>query len=210
VSWPEPVHDRRHPPFAPGHELSIKHGAWSPRKYGPLTEQLVTGMLELAKGEPHRLGYLAAPEHAATLWAWARTEARVQLVYEWLHDQGGEVDDEGDVTAASTLLTRLERQAESLRARLGLDPRSAADLAKARAGAVLVGFDLQAAVAAGREVLDAHARETGEAGPSDAPSGGDADATRALPPEATTGDTAASKRTGERPVNSTTTEGEGT
>src|SRR3954454_15000192 len=78
------------PPFEPGNEASVRHGAYSPRKIEPLAEVLVVGLLALAHDTTRRLGYLAEPQYRVSLWAWARTEARVQLVAEWLLERGSE------------------------------------------------------------------------------------------------------------------------
>ena len=56
-------------------------------------------------------------------------------------------------------LRAAESRAEKARAALGLDPSSHARLVKERAEASLAGFDLDAAIRAGREVLDAQGRE---------------------------------------------------
>ena len=115
--------------FQPGHELSTIHGGYSPRKYDPLARELVVDLVALAAAIPE-LGYLAEPQYRLALWAWARTEARVQLVHEWLIDQGGDLDDDGEVRAAANLLNQLETSAERKRARLGLDPLSRAQLGR--------------------------------------------------------------------------------
>lgn len=118
-------------PFAPGHELSTTHGAYSPRRVDPLAQDLVDGVLALAAAEGSTVAYLADVTYRQALWAWARTEARVQLVAEWLLDRGGqEVDAEGEVLGAAKLLNRLEANALAQRQRLGLDPLSRARLGK--------------------------------------------------------------------------------
>ena len=66
------------------------------------------------------------------VFAWARVEARVQLLTEWLADKGGDIDEEDEtVRPAAELLTRLEKSAESMRSRLGRDvAASQVDLAR--------------------------------------------------------------------------------
>lgn len=106
----------------PGNTIALKHGAWSPRKVEPLAAELVEQVALNAS-------WLRDYDRPA-VWAWARTEARVQLLSEWLADRGGDLDDEGAVRPAAALLDRLEARAESLRARLGFDPLSRARLGR--------------------------------------------------------------------------------
>ena len=117
----QPTHAPRHPDFTPGNTVALRHGAWSPRTVEPLAAELVeaiAGTVDWWK-----------PADMPSVWAWARTEARCQLLTEYLAVHGGDLDDDGSVRAAADLLTRLEARAESLRSKLGLDP-----LARARLG----------------------------------------------------------------------------
>jgi hypothetical protein len=116
-------------PFSPGHELSLKHGAWSPRKVEPLASENVDGVLALAE-EHQELAYLAQPQYAHALWSWGQAEARVQLLTEYLLDVGGDLDAEGNVRPASELLLRCQKRADAMRQRLGLDPLSRARLGR--------------------------------------------------------------------------------
>lgn len=109
-------------PYEPGNTAALKHGAWSPA----VVEPKATEILEAVR--PTVTWWTPADEPAVQ--AWARTEARVQLIHEWLVERGSELDAEGEVLGAANMLTRLEKQAEGLRARLGLDPLSRAKLGK--------------------------------------------------------------------------------
>lgn len=109
------------PPFEKGNEVAVRHGVYSPRRVDPLARDLV----ELVARDVDWWHDCDRP----AVWAWARTEARVQLLVEWLAERG-DLDDTGAVRPASELLTRLEARAESLRARLGLDPLSRARLGR--------------------------------------------------------------------------------
>ena len=127
VVWP------REKPFEPGNELSMTHGAYSPRRTEPLATELVDHVLDLADADAG-MGYLRAPVHRMALWAWARAEAQVQLLTEYLADQAGEsgvgdLDDDG-IRGAYLLLHRAETRATTGRTRLGLDPLSRARLGK--------------------------------------------------------------------------------
>jgi hypothetical protein len=131
VSWPEPVHDRRHPPAEEGNELALKHGAYSPRRVEPLAAELVDRVRAMVAADEVRLGYLLEPQFSAALWAWARCEARVQLLEEYLLDESVDgLDLDGEVVPAAMHLERLERRALKLRERLGLDPLSRARLGR--------------------------------------------------------------------------------
>lgn len=124
------------PPFTPGHELSTVHGAYSPRKVDPLARELV----DLVLADPGCV-HAQAGHYRPALWAWARAEAQVQLLTEYLTKRGeatgdgiGDLDDER-VRSAYLLLHRAEARATTQRTRLGLDPLSAARLGRDRAAA---------------------------------------------------------------------------
>lgn len=126
------------PPFEPGHELSTRHGAYSPRKVDPIATELVEMMLA-DDGAAH----LRRPSYRPALWAWARAEAQVQLVDEYLAKAGedagngvGDLDREA-TRAAYLLLHRAETRANTLRTRLGLDPLSRARLGRDTAAGAL-------------------------------------------------------------------------
>lgn len=125
------------PPFSPGHELSLRHGAYSPRHVEPLAAELV----ELVLADPE-CAHAHAGRWRPALWAWARAEAQVQLLSEYLAKAAEETGDGvGDldkdrVRSAYLLLHRAEARADRSRARLGLDPLSAARLGRDRAAGV--------------------------------------------------------------------------
>jgi len=120
----EPAFDGQRPPFKPGHEVSTRHGAYSPRKVDPLATELVDALLT-----DDGAAYLRAPAFRPALWAWSRAEAQTQLLTEYLGDTIGDLGDE-KVRAAYLLLHRAETRAQTGRARLGLDPLSRARLGK--------------------------------------------------------------------------------
>jgi hypothetical protein len=97
-------------PFQHGNEIGLRHGAWSDRHMDPWATELVEGLLA-----DDDVAYLRAPRWAAAVWAWARTEARVALVTEYLTDlvgagRLGDLDDP-KVSAAYRLLDRFEAAA---------------------------------------------------------------------------------------------------
>lgn len=126
-----PAFEGQRLPFQPGHTLSLQHGAYSPRKVDPLARDLVDQVL----AEPDAR-HLSAVVYRPALWAWARAEAQVQLLTEYLAKAGeasgdgvGDLDSER-IRAGYLLLHRAEARAMSGRARLGLDPLSRARLGK--------------------------------------------------------------------------------
>lgn len=108
-------------PFQPGHTVSLRHGAYSPRRVDPLAAEYA------ALIEPE--SYLADPSYAPAVWAWARAEARCTLLAEYLADRDL-LDAKGRPLPAMELVIRMERLAAEARARLGLDPLARARLGK--------------------------------------------------------------------------------
>jgi hypothetical protein len=133
------------PPFEPGNEMALRHGALSERKVDPIAAQLAA---ELVRDRPDLQRF---PEAVA---AWSRAEARCLLLESWFADHGL-LDDEGKATASERLLASSERLAMQLRERLGLDPKSEAELAQSQADAARSVVDLDALRARGREALRA-------------------------------------------------------
>lgn len=112
-------------PFAPGHELSLQHGAYSPRRVEPLAEQMRTELVTLAP-------WLAVAAFAPTVRALALAEARCRLLQAFV-DERGLIDEEGvlRVAPAQAMLDREERKASKLREQLGLTPVAWASLRRA-------------------------------------------------------------------------------
>lgn len=113
--------------FAPGHTLSTRHGAHSPRMVDPIAAELVEEAVATCD-------YLREPHYQAEVLAWARAEARVILVTRFL-DERGPLDPEGKPWPATELLVRLERLAAERRHALGLTPMARARLGRDVAGA---------------------------------------------------------------------------
>jgi hypothetical protein len=105
--------------------------------------------------------WLTRPAFRHSVWAWAKAEARAQLVDDWLDEQStdempGDLS-EGDPRAATAWSARLNNQAESLRARLGTDPNAMARLLASFAVGVPGGDDVLAALRAeGARLVAAH------------------------------------------------------
>jgi hypothetical protein len=162
-----PAFPSQRPPFQKGNQLAATyHGAYSPRRVDPLAAELVAVVLD----DP-QAAHAHASHHRPALWAWARAEAQVQLLTEYLAvkaesagDGIGDLDDDR-VKAAYLLLHRAEARALSGRARLGLDPLSQARLGRDRAAASVDMASLMAQLAkleaAGVSVLDHDGNDDG-------------------------------------------------
>lgn len=120
------------PAFEPGNQVSVgnigprTHGAYSARVVDPLVAQLVSDVLALDS-----VAWLRESAYRPAVEAWARAEAKVQTISVYLERQEEDgLLDVPKVEAALNLLARFEKQAESARTRLGLDPLSRARLGK--------------------------------------------------------------------------------
>jgi len=135
--------------LAKGHTLSRTHGAWSASKVDPVAEQLVELAVESAP-------WLADGLYGPAVLAWARAEARCQVLADWL-DEHGLLDDEGRPRPAAEAATRLEKLALTHRQRLGLDPTARAGLEATLTSAKAGQLALAEALRRGGEVLSARA-----------------------------------------------------
>jgi hypothetical protein len=133
-------------PFQPGNTVSLRHGARSPRVYGPIAAALVEAVLA-------ERGDLAA--YIDAVQAWADAEARAALLREHLEKVG--MLDDGGQPHESLLkwLVAFEKRAEAGRSKLGLDPRSHAELLKSRVEAQRSAVDLDGLRARGAEIIEA-------------------------------------------------------
>ena len=98
--------------------------------------------------------YLASEHFAPAVRAWARAEAAVELVGEWLSEYGL-LDLDGKPWPAVETMLKFERRASEERSRLGLDPTSRAKLERDAADAARGRFDLEGLVTEGRKALAA-------------------------------------------------------
>lgn len=114
------------PPFEPGNTVALKHGAYSPRRVDPLATEILDAVLPTVTWWQ--------PADMPAVWAWAQTEARIQLIREWLAEQGGDLHDTpeelGAVRSAAAFVVKLETMAARARADLGLTPSARARLGR--------------------------------------------------------------------------------
>jgi hypothetical protein len=61
-----PAFEGQRPPFGPGHELSVSHGARSERRLGPLTDMFVAGLL----ADEATPDYVREPSYRWAVQAW--------------------------------------------------------------------------------------------------------------------------------------------
>lgn len=122
-AFPGQEFEGQRPPFEKNNTLSLKHGAHSERTLAPIAAAWVKTALE-------QCAYLRDPSYEPALLAWARFEAKVDLLHNWIDEQGihGLIDIYGQATPAAKLLPVYEGRAASLRAPLGMDPLSRARL----------------------------------------------------------------------------------
>jgi hypothetical protein len=129
------------PPFREGNRLAERHGGYG--EVDPVAQQLAADLLA------DRPDLERFPE---AVRAWARAETRCLLLEQWFLSHGL-IGADGKATASERLLASSERLAMQLRERLGLDPKSEADLANAQADAARNVVDLDALRARGRAAL---------------------------------------------------------
>ena len=136
------------PPFAPGNETAVVHGARSERHVGPLAAQIAAGLLADPDTPPH----LHEPLFTSAIQAWSRAEAVCRLLWAWIEgkdivtalaDLATTTEDEESsngkthrksvtrhMPSVLDMLRKYEAQAANLRGRLGLDPASAAKVGR--------------------------------------------------------------------------------
>jgi hypothetical protein len=138
------------PPFAPGNQLGVRHGAFSEARVLPLAGRILAAMLADEDCPP----YLHQSKFTRALQAWSRAEAQAEVIQSYLDSmtvdealsevtEGTEGEDRlsapGSVKrtlhqrkrlSALDALHRAESRAQSLRRELGLSPSSYAALAR--------------------------------------------------------------------------------
>ena len=154
------------PPFEPGNDAAVKHGARSPALVEPRARELAPQILD---ANPH----LDPMRDGAAVFRYSVALARIERVYAWLAEREDAVFDDTESGTTHGVYERLERwekQADAAEERLALAP-----LTRARLGLdQLRGAQAIEEVEATREArarLDARAGQL-DAGPA-ADDGGD-------------------------------------
>ncbi len=148
AEW-SPEFPSQRPPFPAGNQTAASHGAFSPRRVGPVAERIREDLLA-SEDCP---GWLHEERFAAGLEAWSQAEAMAQLIREWIDGQDldealSEITtaDEDETRPAPGGVRRTLRQrrrapalealakwmtrAQSLRNDLGLTPKAYASMAR--------------------------------------------------------------------------------
>lgn len=117
---PTPARGYSWEPFGPENTAALQHGAYSPRTWRPLADQITGELPEIAP-------WCTRPTYGPAVAAWARTEAQLVLVMNYLNEHGP-LDKDGVPRPATALLSKLEAHARELRNDLGLSPLALAKL----------------------------------------------------------------------------------
>jgi hypothetical protein len=121
----EPAFPGQRPPFTPGHEVTLKHGAYSPRRTHPLAAVIVERLLE----DPDVV-FLRSPAYRAQVWRYAHRQARADLLWAWIVDHGEECQGCEQCLGWEVRWREFDTAAGKASERLGLDPLSRARLGK--------------------------------------------------------------------------------
>jgi hypothetical protein len=113
-SWKADPSLSTRPPFEPGNEMALVHGARSERHLTPLAERFEADLRESAP-------WTARPAFAAARRAWAYAQAAAEL-HRRHFDKVGMYDGRGKPRPGLQNWDRAEVTAKNLRRRLGLDP----------------------------------------------------------------------------------------
>jgi hypothetical protein len=142
----QPARGYSWPPFQRNNQASLRHGAFSKRRFEPLARELIEGVL----AEHPRLR-----RHPEALASWADSEARAWLIRDYLTEHGMFGRGGASTEGALKWLIAFDKRAEAGRKALGLDPRSELELVREAAEAEGAAFDLDALRRRGRKALEA-------------------------------------------------------
>jgi len=119
------------PPFEPGNEAALTHGATSPRYIEPRAAEIAEAILSAED-----MADLTSPRYRLDVLALARAEAQIERLDKWLGSEVGDLSDTRRL-AAYGLLDKAERRAAGCRTRLGMSPLARARLGRDHAAAGL-------------------------------------------------------------------------
>lgn len=150
------------PPFEPGNDVAVTHGANSPAKVEPRARELAPLILE---ANPH----LDPVRDGAAVFRYSVALARIERVYAWLAEREDAVFDDteaGTTHGVYERLERWERQADAAEERLAIAPLTRARLGLDQLRGARAAEEAEAAREA-RERLDVRAGQLGGAGVDD-------------------------------------------
>ena len=165
-------------PFEPGHTLTLRHGASSPRVIQPLADELAAAMVVAAP-------WLRAVAFAPAVADWSHAEARsavlrleVDRLWSGLPEEPGEGRDaaEAALQVAERRLDLAVARAGRLRRDLGLTPKAWAQVLAASKIAEAAGVEgaaeqVEALAAVGRELTERAGRALGPGSDEEASDG---------------------------------------
>lgn len=131
----KPAFPRRRPPFEPGNEAAVKHGARSPRKVEEMARQILNS--EIYTRYPHLQDF---PEAVGSL---ARIEAVARLLFADIA-KGAYTPDGVFKASQIARFISAENTNAKLRASLGMSPASEAEVMRDRAAAASTTVDVVA------------------------------------------------------------------
>lgn len=149
-----PAFEGQRPPFEPGNEMALKHGAYSPHVVAALARTIVDQVLEQAALPGAPTAYLQDLSYRPALWDYATALAQQSRFAEALA-QHGECEGCKRCHGWDEKLRRWQVTVMTHRQRLGMDPLSRARLGKDVAAAQV---DLASLLSAERARLEAEAR----------------------------------------------------
>lgn len=124
TQW-QPQNPRQHPPFEPGNQLAVKHGAFSPRLVEADAERLVQVLLD-----DENLSFLRNSSFGDALQRWANHRAAADRLLAGLvqHHKPKPCGGCKRCLAWETRWLRFDQTAERAAEKLGLDPAARADI----------------------------------------------------------------------------------
>lgn len=135
-----PARDYTWPPFEPGNEVAVTHGAYSPEIIGERARELTPHVLEANR-------HLDPGRDGPAIFRYCELLARIERVYAWLSQQDDPIFRDSAKGKTHGIFERLERWERAAgatedrlgispvaRSRLGLNEMRAFDLAREWAG----------------------------------------------------------------------------
>jgi hypothetical protein len=124
--WTEKFENQR-PPFQPGNQLAVTHGAYSTERTDPIAQRYIQEVCS----DP-ATSYLRSPAYHAMLWQWGVLMAQCELITVHMASMTFEERTNSDrgKTSPMDLYTRFSGRALALAKEMGFTPRSRAGLGK--------------------------------------------------------------------------------
>lgn len=118
--------------FAPGHEVTLRHGAYSPRCIDDRAQEVAEQLLA-----DDGVAFLREPAYRAALWRYAQRQARADLLHAFLLEHGEDCQGCRKCEGLEKRWREFDTAADKASQRLGLDPLSRARLGRDVAAATV-------------------------------------------------------------------------